>query len=77
VVFVSIQYSAKTAKGTYTITREIAGGGFTLNLNGFCLAYMYGDRLSKCRSAAVRHNGGRIDWTDENAVRYGYSQKGN
>jgi hypothetical protein len=70
----SVHYSAKTDKGVYTITCEIAGGGFTLNLNGFCLAYMYGDRLSRCRSAARRHNGAELNWVDEIAIRYGYTQ---
>lgn len=66
----SIHYSAKGERGLYTITREIAGGGFFLNLNGFCLNHMYGARLSTVRATAHRHNGGPLNWIDEVKLRY-------
>lgn len=70
----SIQYSATgTAGQTYTVTRDIAGGGFTPRVDGTVIAAA--GRLGRARSAAARHNGHGLNWTDENAVRFGHSQQ--
>jgi hypothetical protein len=59
----SIQYIAETVNGTYTITRDIAGGPFTPRHNGEPINPA--GRLRSARAAAFRHNGGTLDWADK------------
>lgn len=60
---IRVMHSATSAGTVYTITREIAGGAFTLRADGQVIGSA--GRLRSARAAAQRHSGRSIQWTDE------------
>jgi hypothetical protein len=59
----SITHRAETDNGVYTITREIAGGGFTPRADG--VAIRPAGKLRDAKAQCRRHNGGAaLEWTD-------------
>ena len=63
----SIHYSATGATSIYTITRKIAGGGFTPHADG--VAIRPAGKLRDAKAQCRRHNGADLNWVNESQAR--------